>query len=87
MRQGNEICPVCQLIHTFVVNIVGRIETDDAGERRPRAKRSGSVCGQLGIRIRPGVGAKGMLSASVALCSIQEGESRYLDIWLATRCP
>ena len=81
MRQSNRICSECQLIHTFLVNIVGRIETDDAGERSPRAKRSRSVCGQLGIRIRFGVGAKRMLSASVALCSIQEGESRYLDFW------
>ena len=30
MRQANEICPECQFIYTLILNIVGRIETDDA---------------------------------------------------------
>lgn len=63
VRKSNHICPDRQLVERRVVDVVGRVETDYGGQKRPCAKCAARQPGYVRGLFDRRVGAGGVVDA------------------------
>ena len=78
MKQRNRKRPERQRIHLAVIDVIGCVKTNDAGQKGPGSERAGGQRRDLGVAVAAGVDATGQTERDEGLDGVENGQNGNL---------